>query len=83
MELKVFFHGIDVIEDIINNPRNNALHGGIIDNSLHGMGLPRRCLSICKDSSIIAAQDILKSKINFHYGLKKYQPFTMFLAVAS
>ena len=41
MKLKIFFHGIDVIEDVIDNPGDDPLHGGVIDNSFHGVGLPR------------------------------------------
>ena len=58
VELEVFFHGIDVIEDVIDNPRDDTLHGGIIYHSLHGVGLPRRCLTVCKDGSIITTQHI-------------------------
>lgn len=53
MELKVLFHGVDVVKDIIDNPGDDALHLGVVDDALHGVGLARGCLSISKDGSII------------------------------
>jgi hypothetical protein len=53
VELKILFHGVDVVEDVIDNPGDDALHGGVVDDALHGVGLSRGCLSIGKDGSII------------------------------
>ena len=55
MKLQVLLHGVDVIEDVIDNPGDDALHGGVVDDALHGVGLTRRRLSISKYGSIVAA----------------------------
>ena len=55
MELQVLLHGINVVEDVVDNPGDDALHGGVIDDALHGVGLSRRRLSISKYGSIVAA----------------------------
>ena len=41
MELEVLFHGVNMIEDVVDNPGDDALHGGVVDDSLHGVGFPR------------------------------------------
>ena len=58
MELQVLLHGINVVEDVVDNPGDDALHGGVIDDTLHGMSLTRRRLSIGKYGSIVTAQNI-------------------------
>ena len=55
MELEVLFHGVNMIEDVVDNPGDDALHGGVVDDALHGVGLSRRRLSISKYGSIVAA----------------------------
>ena len=55
MKLQVLLHGVDVIEDVIDNPGDDALHGGVVDDALHGVGLTRRRLSISKYGSIVSA----------------------------
>ena len=58
VELKVFFHWIDVIEDVVDNPGDDALHGWVIDDALHCMGLARWSLPVSKYGSVVATQDI-------------------------
>ena len=58
MELKVLFHGVNMIEYVVDNPGDDALHGGVVDDSLHGVGLPRWRLSVGKYCAIVATQDI-------------------------
>ena len=58
MELEVLFHGVNMIEDVVDNPGDDALHGGVIDDALHGVSLTRRRLSIGKYGSIVTAQNI-------------------------
>ena len=58
MELEVLFHGVNMIEDVVDNPGDNALHGGVVDDTLHGVRLTRRRLSISKYGSIVTAQNI-------------------------
>ena len=41
-------------------PGDDALKPGIIDDTLHGVGFSTGCLTISKDSSIVAGQDICK-----------------------
>ena len=55
MKLQVLLLRVDVIEDVIDNPGDDALHGGVVDDTLHGVGLTRRRLSISKYGSIVAA----------------------------
>ena len=38
VELQVLLHGINMIEDVVDNPGDDALHGGVVDDTLHGMG---------------------------------------------
>ena len=38
VELQVLLHGINMIEDVVDNPGDDALHGGVVDDALHGMG---------------------------------------------
>ena len=58
MELQVLLHGINVVEDVVDNPGDDALHGGVIDDTLHGVGFTRWRLSVSKYGSIVATQDI-------------------------
>ena len=63
MELKVLLHGVNVVEDVIDNPGDDALHGWVIDHPLHGMGLSGRRLSVSKYGSIVSTKNICE-KIN-------------------
>ena len=58
MELEVLFHGVNMIEDVVDNPGYDALHGRVVDDSLHGVGLPGWRLSVGKYCAVVAAQDI-------------------------
>ena len=40
VEFQVLLHGVNMIEDVVDNPGDDALHGGVVDDSLHGVGLP-------------------------------------------
>lgn len=63
MEFEIFLHGINVVEDVVDNSWNNPLHGGVIDDTLHRVGFTRRRLSIGKYGSVVATQNICE-KIN-------------------
>ena len=63
MELEVLLHGINVVEDVIDNPWDDALHGWVVDYPLHGMGLSGRRLSVSKYGSIVSTKNICE-KIN-------------------
>ena len=58
MELEVLFHGVNMIEDVVDNPGDDALHGGVVDDALHGVGLPTGRLSVGKNSPVVARQNI-------------------------
>ena len=58
MEFQVFLHGVNMVEDVVDNPGDDALHGWVIDDALHCMGLARRSLPVSKYGSVVATQDI-------------------------
>ena len=66
MELEVLFHGVNMIEDVVDNPGDDALHGGVVDDALHGVGLSRWRLTIGKYCPVIATQDIC-GEINIEF----------------
>ena len=86
MEFEIFLHGINVVEDVVDNSWNNPLHGGVIDDTLHRVGFTRRRLSIGKYGSVVATQNICE-KINVNEILTHFSnvllPLTIFFAVAS
>ena len=74
-----------MIEDVVDDPRDDALHGGVVDDSLHGVGLSRRRLSVGKYCAVVATQHIC-GEINKDFVQSSnviILPFTMFLAVDS
>lgn len=62
MELKVLLHAIDVLEDIIDDTWHDSMKLRVRDDTLHGVGLTRRGLPVCKDGSIVPIEDICKGK---------------------
>ena len=48
---------------MFHQPGDNSLKPGIIDDTLHGVGFPTGGLTICKDGSIVAREDICKQRI--------------------
>ena len=58
MELEIFLHGVDVVEDIVDDSGNNALHAGVVDDPLHGVSLPAGSLTVRKYCSIVPVQNI-------------------------
>jgi hypothetical protein len=58
VELQILLHGINMVENVVDNPGYNALHGGIIDDPLHGVGLAAGRLAIGENCSVIATQHI-------------------------
>ena len=58
MELQILFHRINMVEDVIDNSWNNSLHSWVIDDTLHGVSLTRRRLSISKYGSIVSTKNI-------------------------
>ena len=88
MELEVLLHGINVVKDIIDNPWDDALHGWVVNDPLHGMGLSGRRLSVSKYGSIVSTKNIceksMSKKFNTFTLLQFLDiPLTMFFAVAS
>ena len=88
MELKVLLHRINVVEDVIDNPRDDPLHGWVIDDPLHCVSLAGRRLAISKYGSIVATKNICEKstlknqhiRTNLHF---LDIPLTIFFAVAS
>ena len=58
MELEIFLHGVDVVEDIVDDPGDDPLHARVVDHPLHGVGLPAGRLTVCKYCSIIPVENI-------------------------
>ena len=88
MEFEIFLHGINVVEDVVDNSWNNPLHGGVIDDTLHRVGFTRRRLSISKYGSVVATQNIcekinVKEILTHFISLMFLLPLTIFFAVAS
>ena len=88
MELEVLLHRVDVVEDVIDNPWDDALHSWVVDYPLHSMGHSGRRLTISKYGSIVSTKNICE-KINVNkfntFTLLQFLdlPLTMFFAVAS
>ena len=58
MELQVLLHRVDVVEDIIDDAGDDALHVGVVDDALHGVRLAAGGLPVREDGSVIPAQYI-------------------------
>ena len=39
MELQVLLHRVDVVEDVVDDPGDDSLHAGVVDDPLHGVSL--------------------------------------------
>lgn len=59
LELYVFIHRINMIENIINDSWNNSLHFWIAKNSLHCVCFTRRSLSVSKYGSIVSFEHVI------------------------
>lgn len=62
MELQVLFHAVDVVEDVVDDARNNSLFARVADDSLHGVRLAGRRLTVRKDGSVVTTQHICNNK---------------------
>ena len=58
MELQILLHGVDVVEDVVDNPGYDALLVGVVNDALHGVGLAARGLTIGEYGSIVSTQHI-------------------------
>lgn len=58
MELKVLLHAVDVLEDIVDDARHDAMQLRVRHNTLHGMSFAGGCLPICKDGAVVAIEHI-------------------------
>lgn len=58
VKLQILFHGVDVIENVVNNAWNDTLFHRITDDALHCVRLAGGCLTIGKYRSIVASEDI-------------------------
>ena len=88
MELQVLLHGVNVVEDVIDDPRDDALHSWVIDYPLHSMGLSGRRLTVSKYSSIVSTKNICEKSMSNNltlFTLLQFLeiPLTIFFAVAS
>lgn len=59
MELEVLFHAVNVVENVVDDSRNDALKVRITNDSFHGVGLARGGLAIGKNGSIVSHEHIL------------------------
>ena len=53
MELKVFLHAVDVVEDILNDPWNDSLKSRVIDDTLHCVSFSTGGLAVGEYSSVV------------------------------
>ena len=58
MKLEIFFHGVDMVEYVVDDPGDDPLLGGIVDDPFHGVGLPAGGLPVGKYCSIVSIQNI-------------------------
>ena len=61
MKLQIFFHAIDVLENIINDARHDSMQVWVTHDTFHRVSFTRRCLSIRKYGAIVAIEHICKS----------------------
>jgi len=59
LELELRVHGVDVVEDVLDDARNDALHLLAVEFALHGVRLARRGLPVGEYGAIVAAQHVL------------------------
>ena len=53
VELKVFLHAVDVVEDILNDPWNDSLKSRVIDDTLHCVSFSTGGLAVGEYSSVV------------------------------
>lgn len=58
VKLQILFHRIDVIEDIVDNARNDTLLHRVPNDTLHCVRLAGGCLTIGEYRSIVTGQHI-------------------------
>ena len=58
MELEIFLHRVDVIEDVVDNSGDYTLLGRVVDDAFHGVRLTAGSLTVRKYGAIISAQNI-------------------------
>lgn len=58
MKFQVFVHGVNVIENIIDDSRDDSFFGGVPHYTFHRMRFPGRRLAVGKYCAIVATQDI-------------------------
>lgn len=56
VELEVHLHAVDVVEDVVDDARNDTLLRRITHDTLHRVSLTGGCLTISEDCSIVASQ---------------------------
>ena len=88
MELQVLLHGVNVVEDVVDDPWDDALHSWVVDYPLHSMGLSGRRLTVSKYSSIVSTKNICEKSMSNNLTLLTLLqfleiPLTIFFAVAS
>jgi len=58
VELQVHLHGVDVVEDVVDDARYDALLHGVPDDALHRVRLSGGRLTVCEYRSIVTGQDV-------------------------
>ena len=58
VELQVLLHRVDVVEDVVDDPGDDSLHAGVVDDPLHGVSLAGGGLAISKYCSVVSTQNI-------------------------
>jgi len=64
VEFKVFIHAVDVVEDVLDDARDDSLQVAIPQHPLHRVRLPRRCLAVREDRAVVPTEYICKVTIH-------------------
>jgi hypothetical protein len=58
VEFKIFFHGVYVIEDIVDYAGDDTLFLGVAYDTFHGMRFPGGRLTVSEYCAVVAGQDV-------------------------
>lgn len=58
VKLQVLLHGVDVIEDVVDDTRDDSLLARVTDDTLHCVRLPRRRLPVGEYRPVVPAEHI-------------------------
>lgn len=74
LELERRVHRVDVVEDVRDDARNDALQLLVAEHALHCVRLTRRCLTVCEYRAVVAREHIFTS-------IHLIKIFRLFLAI--